>query len=86
VVIGVTAFLQVPGRLANLPEFFQWFRRWRGVYEGDTAIVELALALTVQGTSGGANYLYLENGRVQSTAIHTEDIDALPTRTTPASL
>ncbi len=80
VVLGGTVFTKFVSQLARLPAFFEHFADGVIVYEGETAILELASQLASgHNFSGVPNYLFSQGGRVHLGRTHVEDVDELPT-------
>jgi anaerobic magnesium-protoporphyrin IX monomethyl ester cyclase len=79
VVLGGTVFTKFVSQLGRLPDFFEYFADGVIVYEGETAILELASQLdSGRDFSRVPNYLYAEGGRVHLGKTHVEDVDDLP--------
>jgi hypothetical protein len=80
VVLGGTVFTKFADQLRDLPEFFRTFAQAVVVYEGETALAELVSQLEGgRDFSKVPNLRFLEHGRVRSTGLMIEDLDALPT-------
>jgi anaerobic magnesium-protoporphyrin IX monomethyl ester cyclase len=80
VVLGGTVFTKFVSQLARLPAFFEYFADGVIVYEGETAILELASQLdSGRDFSRVPNYLFCEGGRVHLGKTQVEDVDELPT-------
>ena len=80
VVIGGALISKFTAKLCRLPRFFEIFANAVVAYEGETACIALADALSRgKDTSEVPNLLFLRNGEVRMTTTHVEDVATLPT-------